>query len=452
METNIAKSSGSHNTHARFSPSSSHQWVHCTASLPFIEANNHRIKKDDSSTWSNEGTVAHDYAANLLIGKITEADIPESIREYILGYRDHCLASIPENGKYQVEVSIPLFYQRNEKGTCDFLYSDFRRTVLRDYKHGIGIFVPAFQNTQLAIYAMSYLDHMEDEDELLEFPEDMPVSLGIHQPRHREGHLLVPWELTLKELREFCVHIREAYEAGSSALRAVTNTLPCGTRDVAPEEILEVAPWVVFHPQEGDDGACRWCKAKAFCPERRKAALSELSIPAHDVTGEAMIAMMPDLTKEEKKLPALERIETRLSKAGIPGSVVTDDYLVAICRARDAIEGMLSDAWEYLESRALGGEEIPGVKIVQGRQGNRVWQDDESAEKFLRGQGLGKDERTTAKVIGPAAAEKLLKEKLTNPRTLRRFEQLVTRSEGQRKLALESDKREALGNVMPLLD
>ena len=441
--------SGSHNAHARFSPSSSHQWVHCTASMPFIEANRHRIKADDSSVWSQEGTTAHDYAANVLLRKITIDDVPHPFRDPVRTYVDHCISVTPEGTSYLVEARIPLFYDPSNYGTCDFAIVTDGLVHVEDLKYGAGCLVPVVGNSQLAIYALSLI---EAYDDLYDFSDDTAVRIGIRQPRHRDAHTAETWELTLSELREFCDPVRQAHDTGRAAVHKTVEALPCGTRDVAPEEILEVAPWVVFHPQEGDDGACRWCKAKAFCPERRKAALSELSIPAHDVTGEDLIAMMPDLTKEEKKLPALERIETRLSKAGIPGSVVTDDYLVAICRARDAIEGMLSDAWEYLESRALGGEEIPGVKIVQGRQGNRVWQDDESAEKFLRGQGLGKDERTTSKVIGPAAAEKLLKEKLTNPRTLKRFEQLVTRSEGARKLALESDKREALGNVMPLLD
>lgn len=313
-----AAQSGSHNTHARLAPSASHQWTRCTGSIAMIEANRHRIPKDDRSVYSDEGTEAHDHAANILTGKVTIDQIPEKFREHVGAYVEHCRAAAGD-GMVEVEVQVPLFYQPDSTGTCDFVAVIVRkldngttevRVVIRDLKYGAGVLVTSFENDQLAIYGLSWIREMIDAG-LWSFEPDTIIDIAVFQPRHREGAEQKPWVLTLAELENFCKDIDYAAIQASEGLRRVQAALPCGSRDIAIEEILEAAPGLRFDPSDGDGGACRWCKAKGFCEARLKAAMADVEMPQLEF--DALIADMPDATKEEKKMEPIDRAESMLS-------------------------------------------------------------------------------------------------------------------------------------------
>lgn len=439
------KLSGSHNAHARLSPSDSKRWTSCTAAIAFQEANAHRIPKDRGSVYSNEGTEAHDWAAKLLLGQITEADIPENFKPYVPDYVAHCLSLVPEGVKPEVEVEVPLWYQPEQHGTCDFAVVANDRVIVRDLKFGGGVLVTSEENTQLAIYGYSLIRCLDD---VYEFGPDTVIDFAVFQPRHREGANQPAWVTTLGELEKFCEEIEyRAIQARNGADR-VRAKLPCGQRDITPEEILEAAPGVKFEPGEGDEGACRWCGLKATCAKRLAFITEGLTTENHDPM--ELIAAMPDLDKDEKKLPAAGRVEARLSALG---ETVTDEFLIAAFAKTKALTSFLNDVAEYLQTRVENGEQIDGLKLVMGREGNRDWANEQEAETFLTGQKLSADERYTKKLISPTQAEKLLKDKLAaTARTKTRFEQLITRSAAKPVLALADDKRPAVGcsvEVMP---
>lgn len=439
MTENTTIQSGSYNTHARFAPSDSKRWTTCSAAVAFQEANKHRIPEDTSSGYSNEGTEAHDWAAKVLTGQLTIKQIPAQFQEAVGLYVDHCLSLVPEGVSPMVEVEVPLFYQATSTGTCDFAVLTPTRVVIRDLKYGAGVLVEADENTQLAIYAMSLIRHTGSE-----YPKDTIIDIGIFQPRHREAHSARPWVITLGELEKFCWDIEHAFiraSEGTERVRAKLIHPFSETRDIGCDEITDAAPALQFVSQSGDSGSCRWCKAKAFCDKRMDAGLG--------VIQRDFISMMPDLTKEEKKLP----VEERLAVRGVP---VTDEFLVQVFAAKNWIEGMLDDVAEYLETRALAGQIPDGTKIVYGRQGNRKWANEEAADTFLKNQGLKAEQRYEQKLIGPAEAEKLLADTLkAKKRAASRFSELVIRSDAKKVLALASDKREAVPatiSVMPDVD
>jgi hypothetical protein len=416
-QTMSTPSSGSHNTHARLSPSSAKSWSNCTASISYIEANADRIPKDNSSAYSQEGTEAHDHAADVLLGKKTIDQIPEDFRPYVAAYVDHCLSLAPDGVVPQIESQVPLWYQADQNGTVDFAVVTEDRVTIRDLKYGAGVLVTAQENPQLAIYAYSLIRML---DPVYEFTPETVVDIGIFQPRHREADTSVPWIITLKELAEFCREIEYAVIQ------------------------VQTGRGLKFAPSEGDDGACRWCKAKGIC-EARHAAISEaLVVPDSGVTREEMVMSMPDLTKDEKKLPPLDRVAARLGKLGVPEGAITEKYLVGLFAAKKSMESLLDDVAEYLSARAMEGNIPEGTKLVLGRAGNRAWVNEEAADTFLKNQGLKQDERYDFKVKSPTAAEEILKDKLkSSKRTATRFAELVSRSEPKKTLALASDKREA---------
>ncbi len=458
-----AHQSGSHNTHARLSPSDSKRWTSCTASIAFQEANAHRITGGDTE-WSNEGTQAHDWATKLLLGEIGPIDIPENFRDPVLSYTDHCqsLVAVHVTTSLQsclddaalgfdvptdvvfVEEQIPLYYQAEQTGTADYigLTADngvANRLFVRDYKHGAGVLVGTDENTQLAIYAYSVVKHLSGA---YTFPDDCPVDIAIVQPRHREAGEPTPWVITVADLRTFCEDIEyRAIQARTAAERVRERITTAGVH-VSTKEILEAAPGAVFAPSEGDSGACRWCKCKAFCSVRLAAAVEECELPS--MSAEDMLAQMPTLGKVESKEPAESRLSLVSEALGSQGRIITDEYLVNLVGHAKAIRSFLSDAEEYLEGRLLAGEVIAGVKLVDGREGNREWANETEAETFLKGQGMKMEERFDFKLKSPAKIEAALKANLKSTRTKNRFEQLITRSSGKKKLAIDSDHRDAV--------
>lgn len=438
-------SSGSHQAHARLSPSSSKQWTSCTGSIAYLEANKHRVPKDTSSKFSNEGTIAHDYAADILLNKKTLADIPEEFRGPVGLYVDHCLSLVPKGFEYLVEVSVPLWYQPDQPGTCDFAVLTADQVIIRDLKYGAGVQVSAEENTQLAIYAYSL---MAAKRHLINFHEATEINIGIFQPRHREAQDALPWIISFRELQLFCAEIDYKSVQCNEGLRRINGKFDKG-EDVTAKEILEFAPGLKFLPEEGDEGACRWCKAKSFCEVRFSKNTEGIGAPDFDPA--ELLAAMPDLTKPEKKLDVEERIEVIIDKI-LPATPITDAMLVKFYERSKGIIKFLADVEEYLETRVLAGTQVEGLKLVMGRQGNRAWVNEDAADTFLKNQKLKEAERYTFKLKSPTQVEEILAEKLkSSTRTANRFSELVDRSPAQKTLALASDKREAVAAVSDVM-
>ena len=460
--------SGSENSHSRLAPSAAKRWTECTASVKFIEENDHLIfptklakvvrltpylkdlpedeikdyelraiqiaddvhnkrrtvesltsdeRKDieraEGSVASRKGTRVHDFAEAILNGRRSIESVPSEFQECLRIYIDHCKSLVPEGFSPMVEAQVPLFYSasQKDKGTSDFVVILPDRVIIRDYKNGGGEEEFAENNKQLSIYAYSVVKLFDD---IYGFTDDTIVDLGIVQPNHHAGNAIKTWGTTVKDLREFCQDIEDA----ARVIREGVNTK--------------------FSPT---DNGCLWCDAKAFCSARHESINTALMNP--EITqGRDLVSVMPDLTKEEKKLPVEDRIMARLGIA----QPVSEDTLVAMYAAKSRFEGLLDDVEEYLTKRALSGNQAAGTKLVLSREGNRKWRNDDEADVFLKGQGLKADERYDYTIKSPAKVEALLKDKLaTSKRTASRFETLISRSEAKKVLTLETDKRQAVG-------
>ena len=435
-----AKVSGSHNTHARLAPSHSKTWATCTAALAYCEANKHLIPKDTGSIYADEGTAAHDHAADVLLGKKTLEEVPAEMREPIGDYVAHCLALVPEDVRYEVEVQCPLFYQTDSTGTCDFAVVTDDLVVIRDYKHGAGVLVTSEENTQLAIYAYSLIKHLED---IYDFTDDTVIDIKVVQPRHHMAEDDQPWVLPLSEFREFCFEIETQAGIATTAVEAVRDEVMAEGVDVEPREVLSLASHTgaEFVPQDGDGGSCRWCKAKAFCAVRH----------AHNTGGHTdMLAIMPDMTAEVLDMEVVtDELVTK------DGETLKLEYLAAVLKNRKKIEKWLGDVEDYLTRLDVDTLTSLGFKYVQGRQGNRAWVNEDEAATFCKGQKLLLEERCNIKLKTPAQIEAALKAKLKNTRTANRFAALVTRSDGKPVLVPAEDKRVALpapGDIMPNME
>ena len=481
-ETPATGLTGSANTHARLSPSDK-SWPYCTAVVAFREANAHRIRKDDSSADSTEGTEAHEEATEVFMGLKTIDDVPETgmrgaeLRVHVAAYIDDCMAQVgmdatrstiaaciedaelgldPPDRVFFVEEQISLWYQPEQTGTADFLgivakNGEVERFIGRDLKFGGGVLVTNQSNSQFAIYLYSAIKLLEG---VYSFGPETLVEMAAFQPRHREACNEKPWIVTLADLAKFCWDIEHRAIQVREGANRVRAKIGSPGRDVSCEEILEAAPGLVFAPSEGDNGSCRFCKAKAFCGKRLEALTADMDLP--EISAADMLAAMPELDKEESKLPVVERLVARSNQLA-SDTVITDAYLVNAFAKAKGIKKWLEDVEEYLTARVIAdGEQIPGLKIVEGRMGNREWANEDEADAWLQNQKLKQEERYDFKLKGPAKIEALLKDKLkTVTRTRNRFEELITRSKPSPKLAVADDKRDAVAapvNMMPTLD
>lgn len=390
------------NAHSEIGPSKAEQWVNCLRSVSFIKENEHRLPPDTGSVYAQEGTEAHEYAANQLQLRLKGTNASYFVEGLTdLGhYVEDCAAIMSTPGDTYIEQRVPLWYKPEDGGTVDFAHVSDDRVVIRDLKWGMGEFVDHEENLQLAIYAMSLVVYLRELG-LYGFRPDTIVDIGICQPRYRGEEKLRTWVLSLAELETFCEEIAKAADYILACEKDYdSSNLPFGP----------------------GDKACRWCRAKAICPARAAALETDLPVP---------------LSREDA-LAALPEVEV---------SALTDEQIGRLIAAAPWIEDIIKDARSFAYERAAAGNPIPGTKLVQGRAGNRTWADEAEADKALTAAKLKAEDRYVRKLISASAAEKLVAPLAkTRPRVYKRVMDCITRPEGKATLVLDTDPRPALDN------
>ena len=424
-ETNL-KASGSHHAHARLAPSASERWTSCTASVAACGD-----IKSEGSTYSNEGTVAHDFSEAVLTGKIKIEDVPDDFRPHVKFYTDFCQSLVTPSAQVMVETQVPLFYDTDSTGTMDHAVVTEEQIDVTDLKYGAGVLVEAQDNPQLAIYALSLVRDLQ-ESGMYAFGPATQINIRIVQPRHHADVPIRLWAISLADLEKFCESIEYAALQIREGMRRINEWKLHNEGD---PDLNEVAPALKFSPSTD---SCRWCPIKGRCEARAKWLTECMDTP--EQTGLDLLSLLPDITKEDKKAEPIHRVQ----KAGI----LPDETLVAIFAKAKGIRQFLDDVEAHLEEQALRGAPLPGTKIVMGREGNRAWADEEAADAFLKNQRLKEEQRYNFKLKSPTQIEELLAEKLAaSTRTANLFASHITRSAAKPALALESDKRPAISTA-----
>lgn len=311
--------------HAKLSASGSKQWMNCPGSVA-AEALNPNPR--GSSIFAMEGTAAHLlcelYASeNLtpdeflgetiyiwnddayLAGDLTKAqaqyddgELPGIEAEFLV---DQDMVDAVEYFVAAVEASRARLDPRGREerseqwlgelekvhpllgGTADYVgVEGFGWAELVDYKHGRGILVEVYDNTQLKIYGLGVL---------LEFPDCEGVRMTIVQPRkeHEDGPIR-SIEYTREELLDF----KEELVAAAEATQTSNATLKAGD-------------W------------CTFCDAKAFvdengvfreCPALVEAMQEEAQFDFADEPPEVGLAVptkRDELARAAKWLPVFDK-------------------------------------------------------------------------------------------------------------------------------------------------
>lgn len=374
-------------SHAKLSPSSAHRWTRCPGSVALSAG-----LQNTSSEHAAEGTLAHALAAHLLdpTQPAPEQDtghLVEDVMQYV-NYVTDLVDTLP-NATLLVEQALPIDHITGEtgaRGTADAVIVTDDLLVIVDLKFGRGVRVDALENEQLAMYASGALAELDDL-----FGPFERVRMVIHQPRL--GHVS-EWEIPTEELHIFAGDI--------SAASLLTEDADA--------------------PRKPGEKQCRWCNAKAHCPDLAQYNTNIVMGDFADLT----TVIEGDLL-EPRKIDVLD-----LSHLG---------YLLAQV---EAIEGWCKALRERAHTEANSGNAIPGWKLVEGRRGARAWADPEHAEATLKRMGLRVAQMYDMKLISPTSAEKLHKAGEIGPKQWPTLEKLFVQSAGKPCLVPESDKRPAI--------
>lgn len=403
-------------SHSRLAPSSSKSWCNCTASVQFIRVNKDRLPPDRGSVYADEGTQAHTYAEQILNGTLADADLPDQFAP-VLEYTSRCKELANRwGGTILIEEKVPLFYLPEETGTVDFGLLCDNGLFIRDLKYGAGVEVHAEENEQLAIYAQSLV---EDLALMYDINDNLPVSIGIVQPRYVGEDIEKLWTISVKDLREFTLKARE-----SAALILLNES--------DPVSFVRSGGKLVYAPSIE---ACRWCKGKALCKFRIDTALEAFTTDAR------IIDQFEDLDAEAPLvLPSIEAL--------------TDKQIASALRHKETVTKFFEDAVELAQSRALNGKPVEGTKLVSGREGNKTWKDEDAAARGIDTM-IPDDELYVRKIISPTKALVLIKKKVDKAQLAAFKAEHVFRSPGKPIVALAEDPRLAISapldafNIIP---
>jgi len=382
--------------HARLAPSHSSCWSVCTASVPFVEANEHRLPPDKGSAEADEGTEAHFLAHDKWLKTGVKPEFPNAEMERVVtAYVKFVLDLIKDipGCRYGFETKVSLFYLPNQRGTVDVWIVDLatRRIWIIDLKYGRGVHVEARNNKQLACYAESMLQQL---DGLFEIGPEWLITMIIYQPRDRhDSNAVRLWAIFRSDLSQFC-------ESISFAAQLIINA-PSRTEFVVEEQ-----------------GCCLWCRGKGICDAYRKAQTAELT--AANVAEDHL---------ETKTFPAPESL--------------TRDQRVRLIKARKGIEAWLEAVEKQEVHELMNNAPRAGLKLVEGKS-NRRWVDQEDAKNLLRNYLSSEQVTPPGDLISPAQAEDLLKGVEVSTKFSNKLASLITKPQGKPTLVPEEDKRPAL--------
>lgn len=358
--------------HSNISPSAAKRWMACPGSVALCA----KLPKSPSSKNAAEGTCAHGLGENLLRGEITKAqlmamegktvkvdefdiEVTEEMIDGVILYYDTVteeIAELRKNGKAAAVVSeyevkaVASSIDDHVYGTCDTrIYQKGNVLKVKDFKFGFGV-VEVEENEQMMIYAISALDALKCDA----FDS---VELQIIQPRarHIDGPVRT-WKTTVKALREFGGKLKAAVEL---------------TRTAEGQKTFESGPH------------CRWCDAKAHCPLNFGAIQK---VTGADFTGVTSPAV-------GKSLPPVEGLAF--------------DKMTAALDWEDAIDAFFKAARGRIMAELEAGRDVPGWKLVDGKEGNRKYTDEDAVEREF-GAILGEGVYEPKKVLSPARLEKVV--------------------------------------------
>lgn len=248
--------------------------------------------------------------------------------------------------------------------------------------------VSAKENKQMMLYALGLLRVYKRLYDIT------AVRLVIFQPYAGGAD---EWDTTPEALEQFGKY------ASAAALKAI-DAFQRGKKGLKPGD---------FRPSAD---ACQWCRFSEKCNAKRKVASKELELDLADErvareTGDREMTVV-QLKAEWDKLPLMRQHIADIEKA--------------------------------MYSALMRGEQVEGLKLVEGRPGNRSWSDEVAVDTFRANHHNG---YLLDKLVplNPTEAEKVISKE--DPELWEALSTFVTRKPGQPSITTADDKRPAWSPV-----
>jgi hypothetical protein len=322
--------------HALLSASGAERWMMCPPSTRL----NEKIP-DSTSTYAEEGTLAHElaelhlskhlklypvYEANRKLAEIQKSKYySNDMEDYVETYVNYVLEKYNEIATQEggaeifIEVKVDLnTYIPGGFGTCDVGIVSKTSITMIDLKYGAGVPVYATNNTQLKVYGLGLLNSVE----LIYDVQN--VNLCICQPRLDS---ISEWSISAQELIQWA------------------------EKEVAPKAKISFAGDGDFNPGSW----CQFCKAKPRCR-----ALHDKSI-------------------------------TQAVKEFADPNLLSDHEVLSLYLESSNITSYINSVGVYVESKMNSSKPYTELKFVSGR-GRRVMQDEKELAKALVNRGLADEE------------------------------------------------------------
>lgn len=374
-------------------------WTVCQAQPGFVlrETLAGKISQRQDTVYNVEGVRAHTVAEKILLGQpLPDFATPDMI-DHGQEYAAFC-KSLVAGGSMFVEQRVPLWYMAGRKGLVDFVGITSRGAVnVVDYKYGAGVRVSPVQNKQMAIYGRGVIESILIGSGFYDVTDETPVSITVKQPRISGEDL--PWQTTWGELFAFTEE-------------SIT----------APAEKILADPHNPALPFAPSDKVCQFCPAESVCTARTKWLIAGCD------------GFEPLLSDDPPEVLALPDPDS-----------LTAEQVSAFLTNKKRIEKFLESVYKNGVALANDGRMPVNMKMVDGKNLDRSWVDEEAASKLLL-QKLPANVVWKKDIITPAQAEKVVK-KLPDIST--KWDNLFAAQikpggKGQPLLVHISDKRESI--------
>lgn len=317
-----------------------------------------------------------------------------------------------EKGKSKVEtfgtadfVALP----KNSNGSYTLIVGD-----LKTGRHKVH----AAENKQMMLYAMGLLRKYSRAYEI------SAVKLFIFQPYAGGAD---EWDTTPTALEHF------GKFASKQALKAL-DAYQRGKKGLTPAD---------FRPS---NDACQWCRFAEQCGAKTRAVSKDLG----DVkpSAEDALKAIAALCNGADAADTWDHLSPHDILALIPDfdeapaekevTEITPAQLKAEWDKLPLMRKHIEDIEKAMYASLMRGDKVEGLKLVEGRPGNRAWSDTAAVEKVAEEcQGVIHKEV----LLSPTEAEKVLSKEA--PEMWAELEKLVVRKPGQPSIAAADDKRPA---------